>query len=391
MVDTLNRRKYLLENLGGYPSLSELRRSEFFLHYRAEMESILSVVEVYNCPSALPRLRAFTRVVQWNIEKGKGFQTILAALERDEVLKWADFILLNEADCGMNRSGNRHVARHLAESLGMSMAFAPAHLELTKGTGDDLDWPGENRESVQGNAILSRYPILEARVLPLPQCFEPYEFQEKRYGRSNCVWVRVRIGSRSVWIASAHLEVRNTPRCRALQMRHILRNLPGGGDSGFILGGDFNTNGFARGTRWRTIGAVSRLLARSPAVLKEVFRHPEKGPEPLFRLVERHGFSWAGLNSGEDTACAPLDGLEDAGMLPNALVRLVQRRLAAYEGQLCFKLDWLLGRSVQPLGKGEVRDMGAGVSSLAAGCVPLIRCGSERASDHRPIYADLRF
>ena len=36
---------------------------------------------------------------------------------------------------------------------------------------------GDNRESLQGNAILSRYPIVEAHNVPLPVTFEPYEFR----------------------------------------------------------------------------------------------------------------------------------------------------------------------------------------------------------------------
>ncbi len=385
----MNRRQYLVENLRKYETLAELRRSSFFARCREEIESLLGKAEIRPLPAAVPRLRSFLRLVQWNIEKGTGFQAILDSLASEETLKWADVILLNEADFGMNRSGNRHVAWCLAEALGMNLAFAPAHIELTKGTGDDLEREGGNRESLQGNAILSRHPILEARVLPLRACFEPYEFHEKRYGRRCCVWARLQLEAGTFWVGCAHLEVRNSPRCRALQMSQILQYTPASRQEACVLGGDLNTNGFARGTSFRTLSSACRLLIRPSRKMKERFRHPELGGEPLFRVVKKHGFFWEGLNSEEETSCAPIGDLEDALLLPESLVRMVKKRLHPYRGQLCFKLDWLLGRGVHALRAGELRDDQTGVISRAPGCVPLNTCGSARASDHRPIHADI--
>jgi len=386
----MNRRGYLIENLRNYGTLAELHQSSFFAECRAEIGSLLRNPEVSAFPAALPHLSSFLRIVQWNIEKGKGYPAILENLRSDEILKWADIILLNEADYGMNRSGNRHVAQCLSEALQMNLAFGPAHLELTKGVGDELELEGENCESLQGNAILSRYPILEARVVPLPVCFEPFEFHEKRYGRRSCLWARLQTGSRTLCVGSTHLEVRNAPRCRALQMDYLLQSLPGGDEAASVLGGDLNTNGFPRGTRWRTVASLCRLTTRSSSTMKERFLHPEQGSEPLFRVVKKHGFFWEGLNSEEDTAYAPLGELEDATLLPRFLVRMVQNRLEPYGGELCFKLDWLLGRGVQALRAGELRDRQTGVTSRNPACVPLVRSGCARPSDHRPIYADIR-
>src|SRR5262245_29461360 len=179
----MERRRFLLENLSRYATRRELRRTEFFARCGQEIEDLLSQARIVRCSQAVPRLKSFLRVAQWNVEKGERFPQILETFRSDEALKWADIILLNEADVGMSRSGNRDVACELAESLGMHMIFGAAHLELT-GSNE----AGENHESLQGNAVLSRYPVREARIIPLPACFEPYEFQEKRYGGRNCVW-----------------------------------------------------------------------------------------------------------------------------------------------------------------------------------------------------------
>jgi endonuclease/exonuclease/phosphatase family metal-dependent hydrolase len=211
----MDRQTFFLENLRKYHTVAELNKSEFFAECRGEVERILATPQTYFDQKAAPLLCSFVRIVQWNIEKGRRFDAILEQLKNDDILRWADVILLNEADCGMNRSGNRHVAQCLADALGMNMAFAPAHFELTKGVGEELDLAGENKESLQGNAVLSRYPILECCITPLPNCFEPYEFSEKRYGRRNCIWARLQLGTRSLWAGAVHLEVRNTPQCRA--------------------------------------------------------------------------------------------------------------------------------------------------------------------------------
>jgi endonuclease/exonuclease/phosphatase family metal-dependent hydrolase len=379
----------IFAGLRTFPTLADLRKSDFFKLHGARLDAFLSSAEVSGLGSASPRLSAFLRVVQWNIEKGKQLSAIIDILRTSEVLRWADVILLNEADYGMNRSGNWHVARSIAEALGMHMVFAPAHIELTKGTEEDLILPGENRESLQGNAVLSRHAVVEARAIPLPVCFEPYEFHEKRYGRRNCVWARLRIGSRTAWFGSAHLEVRNTPRCRAAQMKYLLANLPGSGGESYLLGGDMNANGFPRGTRLRILRSIVKLLSHRPDQMKQVLLHPEWGSEPIFREILKAGWSWEGLNANECTAWAPIGGLEEENMLPRPLADAVRRRLTPYKGYLELKLDWLFARRVKPLRASEMLDSQTGISSRDPGCVATPATGAARISDHMPVFADV--
>jgi endonuclease/exonuclease/phosphatase family metal-dependent hydrolase len=379
-----------LKNLSDFQTLSRLRESDFFAENGREIETFLRTPQIYCHDGASPRLESFCRIAQWNIEKGKRFDAVLDRFQNDPALKWADIIVLNEADYGMNRSRNRHVARELAERLGMHMAFGPAHFELTRGTREDLDMEGSNRESLQGNAVLSRHPVLKTCVIPLPVTFEPYEFEEKRFGGRSCLWAQLRIRKSLLWVGSVHLELRNTPRCRARQMGHIMQNLPGGDDEAFLLGGDLNTNSFRRGTAWRAFGSVARILWHKPARVKEQLLHPEKRREPLFDVLDREGFFWDTLNSGEETARTAIDTLEESDFLPRFLSRGIKKRLKPYNGYLCFKLDWFLGRNLRALSRGEKRDI-AGGPSLDPGCVPGENSGPERISDHLPIYVDLDF
>ncbi len=379
---------FWIESLRKYRTLDELKRSEFFAGCGGQIESYLRTPQVFENIAAGPLLKSFLRVAQWNIEKGKCFSSILHHLQNNEFLKWADVIVLNEADRGMLRSGNRHVAFELAKALGMQAVFGPAHFELTKGTGEELCLEGENRESLQGNAVLSRYPISEARIVPLPVSFEPYEFYEKRFGPRNCVWARLEMAGPPVWIGAVHLELRNTPNCRARQIRHILGHLPGEGRERYILCGDLNTNGFSRGTAWRTLNSVLRLLIGAPNRLKSELLQPDSRAEPLFKCLTRAGFEWKRMNSNEETARTAIDTLEETGLLPVSVLTLVMKRLEPYEGYLCMKLDWLLGKNIRTLSGGEKQDSGTGVIATSPGTVKVVNSGRDRVSDHLPIYAD---
>ena len=380
---------FWIENLRKFGSLDELEKSPFFAECGAAVQSYLKTPQVFINKAVQPRLRSFLRIAAWNIEKGKSVQGILEKFQRDEILRLADVIILNEADRGMIRSGNRNVTQDLAEGLGMHAVFGPAHFELTKGTEDDWVVPGENRESLQGNAILSRYPITKSGIVPLPVTFEPYEFREKRFGRRNCLWARLQLGTEDLWVGAVHLELRNTPQCRSRQMQCVMENLPCSENDAAILGGDLNANTFSRGTRRRTVQAVVRLLCHSPESVKDGLLHPEAGHEPLFAILKRSGFDFDGLNLNEETARTVMDTLEESSHLPDTVLRLIKRRLGAHRGYLCFKLDWLFGKNVRALGRGQMRDGLSGEFSLGPGVVSGKNYGPDRISDHLPIYADI--
>jgi endonuclease/exonuclease/phosphatase family metal-dependent hydrolase len=384
-MESLN---FWLENLRKHATLEDLRNSSFYARNGAQIESYLNTPQVFPDSNSVPRLRTFLRVAQWNIEKGKRFKPILHRLQSDEILKWADVIILNEADMGMVRSGNRFVARDLAEALEMHMVFGPAHFELTKGIDEELLLEGENRESQQGNAILSRYPISETEIVPLPVSFEPYEFHEKRFGRRNCLWARLQVNGSPVWVGSVHLELRNTPRSRAEQVAAIMAHLPGSGREKYILGGDLNTNGFSRGTAWRSIHSALRILFRSPEQVQRELLHPELKREPLFRIASRSGFDWEPMNTNEETGRAAIGSLEEAAILSRPVSYLTRKQLAPYQGYLRFKLDWLFGKNIRALGDGQKQDDETGVISIKPAAVKEINFGPDRVSDHLPIYAD---
>jgi endonuclease/exonuclease/phosphatase family metal-dependent hydrolase len=352
---------------------------------------ILAVPEPYVFDNMQPRIQDFVRVVQWNIEKGKNFEGLVEIFSTHPILRYADLIFLNEADYGMARSDNRHVARELGAWLKMNVAFGPAHLELTKGTGDDLDAPGENQAGLQGNAILSRYPFGQLRIIDLPNDFEPFEFEEKRFGRRTALVAEVLINWKKLTTVCTHLEVRTTPRGRARQMAVILEKLHRLGINGpALLAGDLNTSTFRRGSRWRTFRSLSKILLSQPPRLKESLLHPDRDHgEPAFEVLRQHGFSVQELNSREATHRSLLTTLDETDHLPAILEQWIFNKLDRYDRFLDMKLDWIAGRSVKPLTANELRDSQSGVVSVSPQAIRSLSYQGRKISDHDPIVADM--
>jgi endonuclease/exonuclease/phosphatase family metal-dependent hydrolase len=249
------------------------------------------------------------RVVSWNIERGLNFDLIRMALsdphgfqqriapepgkhgqiERQlEILREADVVVLNEVDLGMKRTDYRDVAHDLARALGMNFVFGVEFIELDpledlgteKVALQDPQLTGQMQEELtpdparykglHGNAILSRYPIANARIVRLPVCHDWYAAERADISRlekgkraaANTIFLEriereVRQGGRMALIAdlqipglrtgtatvvNAHLESKCSPQCRAKQMDALLAQLKTVANP-VILAGDLNTSG----------------------------------------------------------------------------------------------------------------------------------------------------
>src|SRR6185436_19647962 len=122
------------------------------------------------------------RFLAWNIERGTQLERQLQQLRTDPWLQQTDVMLLVETDVGMARSGNVDVARRIASELGMSYVFVPCYLSLVKGSGVERLVDGDNTVGLHGNAIVSRYPIRDVKVIPLENGIDKVASREKRLG-----------------------------------------------------------------------------------------------------------------------------------------------------------------------------------------------------------------
>src|SRR5919205_1587245 len=143
----------------------------------------------------------------------------------------------------MARSGNRHVARELAEVLGVAYAFAPCYVNLSKGSGLESGAAGQNREALHGNAVLSRWPFTAARSVALPNGKDKMRGREKRLRSQRAVVCDIEHTSGIFRVVSLHLDAHSSQRHRHRQMRVVLDYLDGLEPRlPVLLGGDWNTS-----------------------------------------------------------------------------------------------------------------------------------------------------
>src|SRR5262245_57233437 len=104
-----------------------LERSALWAEIGGEVRRVLEGVERGDCapappPAADPARGRVVRAVAWNIQRGARLDDLRRAVVAAP-FAGADLLLLSEVDVGVGRSGNRNVARELAEALGMNYAF----------------------------------------------------------------------------------------------------------------------------------------------------------------------------------------------------------------------------------------------------------------------------
>lgn len=166
-------------------------------------------VDVAASPSGADTLR----IVSFNIEFALRVDSAIALLAGDSALRDADVVLLQE----MDDAGTRRIA----ERLGLSYRYYPATFHLKYGR--DV-----------GNAILSRWPIVEDSKIVLPH-------RSRFVGtHRTATAATVRIGESLVRVYSTHLgTIANVgPEARRNQLRAILSDAEK--YPRVIIGGDLN-------------------------------------------------------------------------------------------------------------------------------------------------------
>ena len=289
--------------------------------------------------------RAFTGVIRaavFNVEHGYRIAEIADFLETCPELRDADILFGNEFDDGTERSGNIDVSRALADRLGYQYAYALEFIELVN---------PNDKKGYEGNTLFSRWPIVRAESLYLPEGYNWYYDEQKRIGARVAVLCELDVNGRHIGAVSLHLENRTSPEKRALQVEAILTRanelFPG---LPVVIGGDFNTNGFDYSSE-----AAEEQYAQQnkDGIVKDATEH-----ETLFDLMEQAGFRYRAFN-GE---------------------RIPTRRRPTGDGHLLLHLDWIAGK---------------GLECVEHGCVSTVLSdGTERPfdhlSDHNAVWADIR-
>ncbi|HYJ86701.1 MAG TPA: endonuclease/exonuclease/phosphatase family protein [Pyrinomonadaceae bacterium] len=253
------------------------------------------------------------RIAQWNIERGIEYDALESALtdpeklvslldhakypagsqkrstvlEQAALLREADIIVLNEVDWGMKRTGYRNVVADLASALKMNYAFGTEFIEvdpIALGTEEFRGVKDRDREvltaqitidpsryrGMHGTAILSRFPLMNVRLIPFRMQGHDWYVTEKKgvtqiekgkrlaseVAFQEKVEREVRRGGRTMLLAevespaipagrftivATHLESKTKPGNRVKQLQELLETIkPIRGP--VVVAGDMNTS-----------------------------------------------------------------------------------------------------------------------------------------------------
>jgi endonuclease/exonuclease/phosphatase family metal-dependent hydrolase len=367
--------------LASCSSTPELLDHATYLRLKGKFDRIFQTPEEGNFTSAAAPRKGRYRVAAWNLERGIQYDGQLEVLQQDPYLSQSDVLLLTETDVGMARSGNRNIARDLAQELGMYYAFSPCYINLAKGSGVEYDAEGENEAGLHGNAILSRYPLSNVRSVFLKNGKDKMKGREKRLGQQTAVVAEVEFPGQPTTVVAVHLDANSSQQHRADQMADVLDAVAD--RSPAVIGGDWNTTTFNSSSATMAIlGFWLRVFMGPNNVITNHYLHPyNKFEAKLFNLLEDAGFDYRSANSiGERTTSYDVDDAKTHKNLrewvPAWCFAFIRWSLRHHDGKCPLKIDWLAVKGF------EARDPKV-LHQFREGRMPPL-------SDHDPIGVDIR-
>ncbi len=358
-----------------------LGRDASFRAHRGQVEQTLAGFDWDLRATSRPAEDERTRAVLWNIERGKRFEALRQVLHGEPTIGDADLYLLCEVDWGMGRSSNRHVARALAEQLGLGYVFAPSHLVVSPGDLAERDHGAPNTTSLHGVTLLTRYPVRRVCGVPLPEYVDKFHVTEKRLGWKRALLAEVEFPDGPVTVAVVHLDPFAPPRHRARQMRIIVRAIERFGNERVLLGGDLNTNTYDLGSApGLAINVVRKLAFLGFDGTVNAYMTPDRTFERrTFKALRKAGLQTEGYtNPDKGTIYYDLNDPElvakSLEYLPKSVFEWLRRRLEPWNGCVPLRLDWFAGR---------------GLSPRNADVLERPTAGGEHVADHNPVWVEL--
>jgi len=382
--------------LSQIPDSKALKKSRLYLKLRPEILKVLQGYEMgHFAPTELPA-RPFYRAITWNIERGIVFDGILDTLKNHPVIQSADIFILPETDLGMVRSGNRNIAKELAETLKLNYYFVPTYINLCKGNGTEDHFEGENTLAIHGNAILSRYPMKDFHRIPLHNNKDKMKGKEKRLGHQQALSCTVQFLEKEVRVVCAHLDAHSSKRHRRDQMQTILKYLDLLPAMPTLFGGDLNTTTYDSSSAfWAIYGFWVRVSMGVRHVIAKHYPYPDRLFErQLFQSFEKHGFDYRSWNA--PGACTLHYSVEDLkkiknlkDIIPNWCFRFIDWALSKNEGRCSFKIDWFAAKGLRPMREGlDGEDKQR--KALSPQVISGLRHEGREISDHDAILADFQ-
>jgi endonuclease/exonuclease/phosphatase family metal-dependent hydrolase len=337
------------EDIKSYKKKKAFINSNFYASHKNKITTVIDGLEWDNTISINPILKDNFRIVSWNIERGKQLDAIIDFFKENEKLSKADVILAIECDNGMGRTNNRNVAKELAKSLGMNYCFAPSYLVLGKGALGETNHDTKNTTALHGTAILSKYPIIEAKGVVVPPVKEVFHSSEKRLGCKKGLVAKIQVAEKSISLGAIHIDLSSTAKDRADQLESILTALPKTDIQ--LVGGDWNCSTFnlrRKGELFLQIISKFFTVGFNGAI--KHYMTPElKFDKPLFDKLLELNFDYESFNDrSKGTIYFDINDLlhneKAKKFVPSFLLKELERRLKPWGGIVPLKIDWLAGK-----------------------------------------------
>ena len=295
---------------------------------------------------------------------------------------------------GMVRSGNRNVAKELAEALKLNYYFVPTYINLCKGNGTELHFEGENTLGIHGNAIPLRYPLKDFHQISLHNNKDKMKGKEKRIGNQQALACTVVLPEGEARIVCSHLDAHSSKRHRRDQMRKILDYLGTLPPLPTLFGGDLNTTTYdSSNAFWAIFGFWVRVAMGVRYVIAQHYPYPDRFFErDLFRSLEDRGYDYKNWNQpGGCTLHYSVEHLKRVknlkDLIPDWCFKFIDWALAKNNGHCSSKIDWFASQGLTY----APADTGAGKHSpLPPQVVGPLKFEGRECSDHDAILVDFR-
>lgn len=420
----------------------------------------------------------YIRVGSWNIERGFNASRIAQIDQyaddpktsdklKDELRNFSgvSVLILNEADIGLPRTHYQNIAQKIAHAFKMGYVFGTEFVEvdpyqlgvkkftenerlyLEKEALNQLDNIDKNAYvGLHGTAILSKYPILNTKIIRLPHCYNWYTEESKKiagleFARREAaqkifaakLLSELRHGGRialqadillpnkqKITVVATHLENRCLPICRYEQFHFLLSRLKDIRNP-VIIAGDLNTTGtdaspvsikkevikkvkdpefFAK----QAILAITPLTLAQNVVLNSLnklrqFKDPTTKDIPIvlpnkerkiFDLLKEFRFNDGGTF---DVRGVRNKSYSSRGFLSNSNERQLKGYKSTFElerhfGIAKYKLDWFF---IKPLNLKESnkKDASYAYAPHFGRTLSLLNESYGKISDHDPITVDI--
>lgn len=319
-----------------------------------------SEAEIHNIVPPPARQASELRLLVFNMERGVHLAELGDFLEHCPEVHPYDVILANELDDGCVRSGQKDTTRELAQRLGLNYVFGLEFIELVN---------GEDAKGHHGNAIFSRWPVKQAKIVRLPEENNWYFDRQRRIGGRLAILAELDINGKSIGVGTIHLENRTNSQGRKRQLEAVLKEadtmFPG---MPVILGGDLNTNTFD-GRDKTAINEIAGNAALQRRCLEDVAQW-----EACLPLAESYGYL-----AVPDAACSTTEWDP-----------VTRRKPLPGGGHLALRLDWLLLRGIKPIDGRNISTCRETWPFAPAGSA-LAAFGGQELSDHNAVWASCVF